>query len=129
MTQKITSLFLVLAFFSYQSYHTLVYINYYVQYDYFMKVLCENKDNADKPTCNGKCHLKKQLKQQKPPQEESPFSKTTTTTFYPEILAVLLQKIKNKELQVLQSAYNCPSSFQINQAFLRPIFHPPKNLL
>lgn len=128
MAQKITSLFLVLAFFSYQSYHTLVYINYYVQYDYFVKVLCENKDNPEKPACNGKCHLKKQLNQQKPPQEDAPFSKTATT-FYPEILAVLLQKIKNQELQVQQKAYNCPISSQINQAFLRPIFHPPKNLL
>jgi hypothetical protein len=36
-------------------------IGYYINYDYIVDVLCENKD---KPVlkCNGKCHLTKELK-------------------------------------------------------------------
>ena len=36
-------------------------IGYYINYDYIVNVLCENKD---KPVmkCNGKCHLAKELK-------------------------------------------------------------------
>ncbi len=36
-------------------------IGYYINYDYIVNVLCENKD---KPVlkCNGKCHLVKEIK-------------------------------------------------------------------
>ncbi len=36
-------------------------IGYYINYDYIVNVLCENKD---KPVmkCNGKCHLAKEIK-------------------------------------------------------------------
>lgn len=36
-------------------------MNYQVQYDYYVNVLCENKDN-DSLECNGKCALMKELK-------------------------------------------------------------------
>lgn len=129
MTQKFTSLLLVLAFFSYQSYHSLVYINYFVNYDYFVNVLCENKDNPEKPACNGKCHLKKQLDQQKNPTEESPFSKSSQMLYYPDILGVLLQKIKTGQEIMEQRAYACLINLNFKDPFLGPIFHPPKNLI
>lgn len=37
------------------------FIEYLVNYDYISNILCINKD---KPNCNGKCHIVKQLKQQ-----------------------------------------------------------------
>ncbi|NPD45125.1 hypothetical protein [Lentimicrobium sp. S6] len=129
MTQKILSIFLVMAFMSYQSYHTLVYINYYVNYDYFVNVLCENKDNPEKPACNGKCHLNKQLDQQKPAQEEHPFSKTVAPIFYPEIIAILLQGENQSFEHINGGSHHCLSPPQIAQPFLDNIFHPPKMLV
>jgi len=129
MAQKFISLLLVLAFMSYQSYHSLVYLNYFVNYDYFVNVLCENKDNPEKPNCNGKCHLNKQLKQQKPPQEDHPFSKSLSTIFYPEILAILLQKINGNHSDQIQNNYACPLGIKTINPFIGEVFHPPKNLL
>lgn len=129
MTRKFLSIILVMAFMSYQSYHTLVYLNYYANYDYFVNVLCENKDNPEKPACNGKCHLKKQLDQQKPPQKEHPFSNTSSPVFYPDLFAVLLQKVKAKTQQESQNPYDCPSVFHINHPLLGQVFHPPKSFI
>jgi len=129
MTQKFTSLILVLALFSYQSYHSLVYINYFVNYDYFANVLCENKGNPEKPGCNGKCHLKKQLDQQKSPTEESPFSKSSQMVYYPDILGVLIQKIKAGQARIEQYAITCPLGIKVKNPFLGKIFHPPKTII
>jgi len=37
------------------------FMEYYINYDYISQVLCVNKDDVT-PTCQGKCHIKKQLK-------------------------------------------------------------------
>jgi hypothetical protein len=44
------------------------YISYKINYNYIANVLCENKDKPEM-NCNGKCHLKKELK--KTAEEES----------------------------------------------------------
>lgn len=127
--KKTLSILLILSFFSYQSYHSLLYLNYYVNQSYYASVLCENKDNPKKPGCNGKCHLKKQLEQQKPvDQQQHPFSKPAQISFYPELVAVLLS-----QLQILNHT-NFHDSLQrlIHSSILSPylgdIFHPPKYL-
>ena len=37
-------------------------VNYMVEYDYYVNVLCENKDQPELK-CNGTCHLAKEIKQ------------------------------------------------------------------
>lgn len=51
-----------------------IVVDFSLHQDYIAKVLCANKDVIGS-TCNGKCHLKKQLKQ----TEEDTHNKTTTT--------------------------------------------------
>lgn len=126
MTQKSISILLLFAFFSYQTYHVLVYLNYYVNYDYYVNVLCENKDKPEKK-CNGKCHLKKQLEQQKPVNDERPFSKSSNV-FYPEIIGVLVTS-QNK-CNYYQNGKNIGinQSSNYSNSYLVPVFHPPKLL-
>ncbi len=45
--------------------------NYVVQYNYYVNVLCENKD-VPEMKCNGKCHLAEELKEAESPKAESP---------------------------------------------------------
>ena len=94
-----------------------------------MNVLCENKDNPEKPACNGKCHLQKQLDQQKPPQKQHPFSNSTSPVFYPELFAVLLQKVKAETQQEYINSYYCPLKHHIKNPLIGQVFHPPKSLL
>lgn len=125
MVKKSLSILLLLAFFSYQAYHSLIYLNYYIRLDYYKNVLCENKNNPDKPACNGKCHLNKQLAQQKPDEPTHPFSKSTGSTFYPELIGILIQKqsINLFDNLDLNKIAGFPHSF--SQAHLGSVFHPP----
>jgi len=43
-------------------------VNYWVQYDYYKTVLCENQDMPELE-CNGTCHLAKELKAAEKPTE------------------------------------------------------------
>lgn len=43
----------------------LPYIDYFINYDYIAEVLCINKEKPQS-TCNGKCYLKQQIKEQQP---------------------------------------------------------------
>ena len=64
--KKLTPLlsFVLLAAFTLQiTAKLVVLVHYALNKDYVAKVLCENK-NKPKMHCNGKCHLKKQLKEQ-----------------------------------------------------------------
>jgi hypothetical protein len=126
--QKTVSLILVLSFFSYQSYHSLIYIGYMINKTYYINVLCENKNNPKKPACNGKCHLKKQLEKKDPVEDQNPFSKSATFVSYPELIAVLLGKLY---LLYPQTAYQNNAKFckkRILSPYLTDIFHPPKSL-
>ena len=46
----------------------ILMVNYWVQYDYYKTVLCENKDRPELK-CNGTCHLAKELKPIEKPAE------------------------------------------------------------
>lgn len=125
--QKLLSIILVFSFFSYQSYHSLIYLNYLANKTYYAEVLCENKDNPKKPGCNGKCHLKKQLEQQKPVEEQHPFSKSAQISFYPELIAVLLSQLKLKQNENFQDSETSRIHFSLLAPHLTDIFHPPKS--
>lgn len=88
---------------------------------YYAEVLCENKDNPKKPGCNGKCHLKKQLEQQKPVEEQHPFNKSAQISFYPELIAVLLSQVKLHKQENFNDSKKVSFNFQLYHHIL-PIF-------
>lgn len=56
-------------------------VEYFVNYDYISKVLCENKDKPQMK-CNGKCHLMKELaKASESENNDSKDKKTASTEF------------------------------------------------
>ncbi len=126
--KKTLSIFLVLSFISYQSYHSLIYLNYYVNKSYYANVLCENKDNPKKPGCNGKCHLKKQLEKQKPVDDQHPFNKTAQISFYPELIAVLLAQLNLSSHTYFHDSQQSLIYSSILPPHLTEIFHPPEYL-
>lgn len=48
----------------------VVLMDYVIDYDTYVSVLCENRDNP-RSSCNGQCHLKKQLDAVDQKEEES----------------------------------------------------------
>ncbi len=100
-------------------------LNYYIDYDYIVAELCENKDQPVLE-CNGKCHLAKEIKkvnngidtqQEAPPlnMKEYPVAPFFTSNPTPETF----QLIKTKH--VFEA-----TSDKLNSTYLNTIFHPPK---
>ncbi|MEQ3656569.1 MAG: hypothetical protein ABNH00_11950 [Dokdonia sp.] len=52
--------------------------DYVANYDYIIKVLCENKDKPELK-CNGKCYLSKQLAKEAQESDEAPFNSQDKT--------------------------------------------------
>ncbi|MDP5231457.1 MAG: hypothetical protein NWQ38_13780 [Cellulophaga sp.] len=53
-------------------------VEYVVNYDYIVNVLCENKDKP-KLNCDGKCYLAKQLAKERNENGENPFEQRQTS--------------------------------------------------
>lgn len=60
-------------------------LEYVVNYDYVVNVLCENKDKP-KMKCNGKCHLSKELAKEAGAEDKNPFNGKTAKTEIPQFI-------------------------------------------
>ncbi len=95
------------------------FLDYAINYDYIANVLCINKD---KPAlkCNGKCHLKKELKEAGNTKEESSKSIVTSVEKYhfETIKKVCFIKVfrDSKQFYYLKNK---------TISFLTPVFRPP----
>lgn len=89
-------------------------------------MLCENKEKPEKQGCNGKCHLKKQLDQQKPVEEKHPFSKSASLSFYPDLLAVFTILDKEKDCFASTDSFEIPYKHIATNKYIKDIFHPPE---
>ena len=100
------------------------FIEYEINKKYIAEVLCENKD---KPMmhCNGKCHLKKQLKKANDVPIDQPLSVPVVSNIK-DLVTVLYERkpicLKQKNIVKVIVPYI------INYQFLfdKRIFHPPK---
>ncbi len=102
------------------------YIEYELNKKYIAEVLCENKDKPEMH-CNGKCHLKKQIKkansapeqQQQEPQAPPPLKSD------PVITVLFLSK---QQSFYAQKCSKIIVPYLINYQFIliTDIFHPPK---
>lgn len=73
-------------------------LDYSIRYNYYVNVLCENKDNPES-NCNGKCHLSKVLKDdssQQEPNEPSLVEYKTMST-EPEVNLLLNEDNRKDE--------------------------------
>lgn len=110
---------------SMQSLQTVgTFISFKLNQDFIAKVLCVNKDKPEKG-CNGKCHLKKQLKKQTEENKQS-----AATVEFREIILISQNFKKSKTHFIPESKINV-GLFCIREpkrGFHSNIFHPPKAL-
>jgi hypothetical protein len=92
----------------------LPYIDYYANYNYISKVLCENK-NKPQMHCNGKCHLKKTI--EKASKEESRSKHNEFSGKFVSFLELAVKPIQ------LQSPWITIRSIQVPDS--KPCYHSP----
>jgi len=102
-------------------------LEYYINYDYISTVLCENKEIVELD-CNGKCYLKKQLKEQKSPLEnENPNHVSIDLEKYPvSLLGLFSCKLKNT---VKLNKKHYILNFGKTKKYISKVFHPPTFLI
>ena len=119
---KLLSTYLLLVLFSIQTFETaLISLNFTINQDYFASI-CTNKDKPEME-CNGKCHLKKQIKQ----HEEEKSSEENLTQKEFQLFIQWLDIINKKNIASglrNQISYSEPLH-SIQYSF--DIFHPPKS--
>jgi hypothetical protein len=98
------------------------FIEYAVDKEYIENILCINKNKPEK-NCNGKCHLKNQLKKA---SEEGP-KKNIPIKINSNDLPLILSQLNKLDFKIYPSIIK--TGFYINSYFSDfyfTIFHPPK---
>ena len=102
-------------------------VDYVVNYDYIVKVLCENKDKPEMK-CNGKCHLTKELAKEAGADNKNPLNNKTSKTEIPQF--IISENIKEymftSETEIF-SIENIGYKPNLNSSlFTSKILHPPQ---
>lgn len=101
-------------------------VDYWVNYEYIAKELCENKAKPEMH-CDGKCHLKKELA--KASEEEKPISsdKKATSKQESEVLFFESKTTLISQPILLFTSLKVKNKYQNLYAYLstHTIFHPP----
>jgi len=120
---KIFFTYLLLVLFSIQTFETaLITLNFKINQDFFAEI-CINKDKPEMH-CNGKCHLKKQIRQHE--KEESKKNKQIAEKEY-QLFIQSINKLK-KESAIPDSEKLSAYSEPLNPVqYSVDIFHPPKS--
>ena len=103
-----------------------IMVDFSVHQDFITKMLCVNKD-VPGSTCNGKCHLKKQLKN----TEEDRHSKTATvlkentpSSFH---LPMDISRCEQQATAQSKVSFRFLTSFK-KSPYLDNLFRPPQNI-
>lgn len=95
---------------------------YALNYNYIVKELCKEKDNAEN-MCLGKCHLAKEIQKQVDPEDDNN-------------KLIILENIKVPHLLTNKFKFICTSNLSIGinehsrkiiKILLKPLTPPPKN--
>ena len=100
-------------------------IDYYINYDYIVAELCENKD---KPVlqCNGKCHLTKELKKANDGVDTKKSVPPLNMKEYPIVPFITqIALIKPRKFRNQNTLINGESNSYID-SYYTSIFQPPK---
>ncbi|MCC6447303.1 MAG: hypothetical protein IT215_01285 [Chitinophagaceae bacterium] len=100
----------------------LVLANYEINKEYISKNLCENKEKP-KSTCNGKCHLAKELNKQDKNENSVPVSQKEKfeVQYFSEFLFDQTINVSDMENR---NVFSYTMIHYLN--FLDPIFQPPR---
>jgi len=102
-------------------------VDYAINYDYIVNVLCENKDKPEMQ-CNGKCYLTKELAEEAGIDDNNPYSGKTSKTEIPQF--IILEHIKEYTFSIendLDSLENIGYKPNLNSfLFISKIHHPPQ---
>ncbi|SHF58189.1 hypothetical protein SAMN05444483_101668 [Salegentibacter echinorum] len=101
-------------------------IEYVVNYNYIVEVLCENKDKPEME-CDGKCYLSKQLAKQTESVENNPFQDIKKIEIPQFIIAEEIAKFNfyPKTNFTLKKVIGYKPNLKAFQ-FTSKIFHPPQ---
>lgn len=102
-------------------------VDYVVNYEYIVNVLCENKDKPEMQ-CNGKCHLSKELAKEAGADEKNPFNSKTSKTEIPQIIISenIIEYSFASESELV-SIKNIGYKPNLNSSlFTSKILHPPQ---
>ncbi len=102
-------------------------VDYVVNYDYIVNVLCENKDKPEME-CNGKCHLSIELAKEAGADKENPFSSKTSKTEIPQfIISENISEYAFNSENIVISFENIGYKPKLNSSlFISKILHPPR---
>ena len=93
-------------------------VEYVVNYDYIVNVLCENKDKPELQ-CNGKCYLMTKLAQETEQQKENPFGKKQSSS---EIQNIIFYQI-NSDYNLASPLVNGDTKiFKVPVVFISGLF-------
>ena len=102
-------------------------VEYVLNYDYIVNVLCENKDKPEMQ-CNGKCHLSKELAKEAGAENDNPFNSKTSKTEIPQfIISENIIEYIFSSTGSLISEENIGYRPNLNSSlFTSKILHPPQ---
>ncbi len=102
-------------------------VDYAVNYNYIVNVLCENKDKPEMH-CNGKCHLTKELAKEAGADSKNPFSEKASKTEIPQfIISENLKEYTFAMETISVSIANIGYMPNLNTSlFTSKILHPPR---
>ncbi|MFH1319424.1 MAG: hypothetical protein ABII90_02065 [Bacteroidota bacterium] len=102
------------------------FIEYAVNKDYIAKVLCINKDKPQM-SCEGKCHLQKQLKKATT-EKNNPEQNTPPKTKTQEVIFILKTEKPRCNYKIEEEKkYFSRNSMVSSQFFTKPPTPPPKS--
>jgi len=100
-------------------------IHYVLHKKYYAEVLCENKDKP-KMHCNGKCHLKKELKQAQQ-ESENPNNPIPIPKTNKEIFPAILEKyVVTKEFELFNDFKLYFVQFYYKDIYIEILTPPPE---
>jgi len=102
-------------------------VEYVLNYDYIVNVLCENKDKPEMQ-CNGKCHLSNELAKEAGAENDNPFNSKTSKTEIPQfIISENIIEYIFSSTGSLISEENIGYRPNLNSSlFTSKILHPPQ---
>lgn len=119
--KKITSVVLLMAFLLQVVGKMVIYVNYQINKKNITKTYCINKSKPQLH-CDGKCHLKKQLKEQEK-KENAPSNdvkeKYETQLFSENQSSFIFAN------HFIRIEYNCFYQIRISTPYLLAVFQPP----